>query len=138
MLTVVDAGPLYAAADADDQDHERSLQTLQRPDLRLVIPTMVVAEVSYLIGTRLGAEAEAAFLTGLAELGVDAPLPDEWPRIADLVRQYRDFPLGGADAAVVALAERLNTEVVVSLDQRHFRAIRPRHCAALRLLPGDL
>jgi predicted nucleic acid-binding protein len=48
---------------------------------------------------------------------------------------YRDFPLGGVDASVVALAERLNTDLVVTLDRRHFPAIRPRHVPAFRLLP---
>jgi predicted nucleic acid-binding protein len=51
------------------------------------------------------------------------------------VTQYRDFPLGGADASIVALAERLDIETVVTLDDRPFRAVRPRHRRAFRLLP---
>jgi hypothetical protein len=35
----------------------------------------------------------------------------------------------------VALAERLGTDVVITLDRRHFENIRPRHCPAFRLLP---
>ena len=66
---------------------------------------------------------------------VEAPIPDDWPRIAELVDQYGDFPLGGADASIVALAERLDIETVVTLDDRHFRAVRPRHRTAFRLLP---
>jgi predicted nucleic acid-binding protein len=46
-----------------------------------------------------------------------------------------DCPLGGTDASVIALAERLHTDVVITLDQRHFGAVRPRHVPALRLLP---
>ena len=64
-----------------------------------------------------------------------SPEPEDWPRIAELVEQYANFPLGGTDAAVVALAERLRTDCIVTLDRRHFQAIKPRHCAALRLLP---
>ncbi|MGH9657501.1 MAG: PIN domain-containing protein [Bryobacteraceae bacterium] len=66
---------------------------------------------------------------------MEAPTPDDWPRIANLVQQYGDFPLGGVDASVVALAERLDIETIVTLDDRHFRAVRPRHRTALRLLP---
>jgi uncharacterized protein len=55
--------------------------------------------------------------------------------VGELVAQYQDFPLGGVDASVVALAERLRTDLVVTLDQRHFRAVRPSHCPAFRLLP---
>lgn len=135
MLAVVDTGPLYAAVDADDDDHARSLATLARPDLQLVIPTLVITEVIYLIGTRLGAEVEAAFLARLRDFAIEAPVADEWLRIAELVQQYRDFPLGGVDASVVSLAERLDTDAIITLDQRHFRAIRPRHRPAFHLLP---
>lgn len=135
MIAIVDTGPLYAAIDADDADHDACAAVLSDPSLRLVVPALVVAETSYLVGTRLGADVEAAFLRGLVELDVDAPEPDEWPRLAELVVEYGDFTLGATDASVVALAERPGTDVIVTLDHRHFRAVRPRHCAALRLLP---
>ena len=35
----------------------------------------------------------------------------------------------------VSLAERLNTDLIITLDRRHFSAVRPRHCPAFRLLP---
>ena len=58
--------------------------------------------------------------------------------MADLMDQYADFPLGAADASVVALAERLNTDLIVTIDRRHFGVVRPRHCEAFRLLPEAL
>lgn len=135
LIAVVDTGPLYAAADLDDDDHERALEVLLRQDQHLVIPTLVVAEATYFIGTRLGPAAEARFLAGLADLDVEAPTPEDWRRIAELVEAYRDFPLGGTDASAVALAERLGTPLVITLDRRHFGAVRPRHCETLTLLP---
>lgn len=135
MLAVVDTGPLYAVVDEDDADHGRCRALLEQGDHRLIIPTLVVAEVTYLIATRLGPVIEAQFLRGLTRMHVEAPAPDDWPRIADLVEQYADFPLGGADASIVALAERLEIETIVTLDDRHFRAVRPRHRKAFLLLP---
>lgn len=135
MLAVVDTGPLYAAVDADDQEHQRSLDVLQMPGVRLFVPAMVVAEAAYLIGTRLGPAVEAAFLAGLSELEVVAPAPGDWQRIAQLVERYGDFPLGATDASVVVLAERLSTDTIITLDRRHFAAVRPNHCPAWRLLP---
>jgi predicted nucleic acid-binding protein len=135
VLAVVDSGPLYAVTDTDDDDHEGSLAVLQRVDLQLVVPALVVAEVTYIVGRRLGPRAEARFLRGLAQLEVEPPVAEDWPRIAELVERYQDFPLGGADASVVALAERLGTEVVITLDRRHFAAVQPRHCRAFQLLP---
>jgi predicted nucleic acid-binding protein len=135
MIAVVDTGPLYAAVDADDQDHLRCLAALQMPGFRLFIPALVVAETTYLIGTRLGPTVEAAFLATLAEFDVLAPAGEEWRRIAELVEEYADFPLGGTDASVMTLAERLKTDRIITLDRRHFAAIRPRHCTAWQVLP---
>jgi len=135
VLAVVDTGPLYAAVDADDQDHRRSLDALQMPGLRLFIPAMVVAETAYLVGSRIGSAVEAAFLAGLSDFDVVAPAPEDWERIAQLVDRYGDFPLGGTDASVIVLAERLNANVLVTLDRRHFAVVRPSHCPTWHILP---
>lgn len=135
VLAIVDTGPLYAVADQDDDDHRRCLEVLERANLELVIPALVVAEATYLIGSRLGARAEAVFLGGLATFEVEAPNADDWPSIARLVEQYADFPLGGTDASVAVLADRLGTDLIITLDQRHFAAIRSSDGRPYRLLP---
>ena len=56
-------------------------------------------------------------------------------RMAELVRTYADFPLGGTDASVIALAERVGAGIVVTLDRRHFTAVKPNHLDAFQLLP---
>jgi predicted nucleic acid-binding protein len=138
MLAVVDAGPLYAVADADDDDHARCVDVLERGDLELVVPALVVAEVTYLVGRRLGPGAEAAFLRALASVEVEAPLAEEWASIAQLVDRYADFPLGGTDASVAVLADRLGTDLIVTLDRRHFGTLRTSAGDPFRLLPeGD-
>lgn len=109
---------------------------LRRPDLDLVIPVLVVAEATYLVGTRLGPKAEATFLRGLRQVEVEPPTSDDWARIADLVDEYADLSVGGTEASVVALAERLDAEIVITLDRRHFTGVRPRHREALELLPA--
>jgi predicted nucleic acid-binding protein len=57
-------------------------------------------------------------------------------RMAGLVETYLDLPLGIVDAAVVAIAERLELTEIATLDYRHFTVIRPRHVPAFTLLPG--
>ena len=96
---------------------------------------MVVAEATYFVNLRGGPTAEATFLRGMHRFEVEGPQPDDWLRIADLLEQYADFPLGGTDASIIALAERLQADVVVTLDGRHFAAVRPRHVPYLRVLP---
>ena len=96
---------------------------------------MVIAEVTQLLGARYEPQAEARFLHGLAGFAVEPPAPEDFSRIAELIEQYADFPLGGVDASVIALAERLETPLVLTLDHRHFAAVRPSHCDSLELLP---
>lgn len=134
-LAVVDSGPLLAAANKADPDHRACVEALRDPAYRLVIPALCVAEVSYLLGRRSGPETEARFLRALGEFDVRAPAPEEWTRIAQLVAEYADFPLGGTDASVISLAERLGTDLVITLDRRHFGAVRPEHCERFRILP---
>jgi predicted nucleic acid-binding protein len=135
LIAIVDTGPLYAGVNANDQDHRRCAEVLEDNRLELVVPALVVAEACYLIGTRLGPRIEARFLRGLAAIEVELPTNDEWDQIAALVDRYADFPLGGADASVAVLAERLGTDVIVTLDRRHFGAIRMNDGRAFRLLP---
>jgi predicted nucleic acid-binding protein len=135
MIAIVDSGPLYAVADADDDDHVRCAQVLERADLDLIVPALVVAEVTYLVGSRLGPAAEAVFLRGLASLEVEAPAPEEWGAIGDLIERYADFPLGATDASVAVLADRSGTDLIVTLDRRHFAALRSKGGTAYRLLP---
>lgn len=136
-MLIVDAGPLYAAAARRDKHHHRSVELLSSASRPLLVPALVVTEVGYLLGDRIGAHAELAFARSLAdgELIVEPVLDSDWMRIVELMEQYLDLPLGMVDASVVALAERRGLEVIATLDQRHFRAVRPRHVDAFTLIP---
>jgi hypothetical protein len=135
---LADAGPLYAYVDADDAEHAAALRLLEGHLGPLLVPMLVITEVAYLVGTRLGATAEARFLGDLAS-GMLTPLPVEpadWLRIAELVVKYHDLPLGTVDASVVAAAaERLGITSIATFDRRHFSVVRPKHVDALTLVP---
>ncbi len=137
MPLIVDAGPLYAYVDADDAHHHASLELLETHPGPLIVPTLVITEVTYLLSTRLGAEAEVRFLGDLAagHFPVEPVAAADWLRIAELVARYRDLPLGTADASVVATAERLGVRTVATVDRRHFSVVRPRHVRSFELLP---
>ena len=90
------------------------------------MPTLVVTEVAYLLGTRLGIDAEVRFLGDLAagNLITEPVAAPDWMRIAELVVQYRDLPLGTVDASVIAAAERLGVSDLATLDRRHFTVVQ--------------
>lgn len=136
-MLVVDAGPLVAAAASGDRNHERCVALLSRASRPLIVPALVVTEVAYFLGDRIGHAAEQAFARSLrdGEVLVEPVEPFDWARIAELLEQYGDLPLGIVDASVVAACERLGAENLATLDRRHFSVVRPRHCDALILLP---
>ncbi len=137
-MLLVDAGPLYAAADRRDHNHDRCAALFrEHVGTPFVVPALVLTEVAHLLGDRIGPDAETAFAGSLAagELLVEPPTPADWTRIVELCAAYRDLPLGIADASVVAAAERLEMERIVTLDHRHFATVRPTHVGAFTLLP---
>lgn len=136
-MLVVDAGPLVAAAATDDRNHQRCIALLSSAPGPLVVPALVVTEVAYFLGDRMGPSAEQAFARSVrdGELTVEPIEPADWVRIAELLELYDDLTLGIVDAAVVATCERLGAESLATLDRRHFSVVRPRHCDAFTLLP---
>ena len=99
------------------------------------MPVLVIAEVAYLAETRLGGEAELALLRGLDDLDVEAPWVADWPIIATMVERYSDLRLGTTDASIAVLADRLETDLIITLDRRHFGAIRSPQGRMFHLLP---
>lgn len=136
-MLIVDTGVVLAAADRSDPDHAACAHLLSDEPGEIVTTPLVVAEVGYLIARQLGANAEADFfrLVAQGEVLMQAITHADLLRIAELVDTYVDLPLGGTDASVVALAERLGETRVATLDHRHFSVVRPVHTAGFELLP---
>jgi predicted nucleic acid-binding protein len=139
-VILCDTGPLVAAALSNDDHHRACVDLLTGLHLAgrsLLLPAPVTAEVGYLLAREAGAIVESLFLRSVAD-GDFEPVdltPDDYARMAELVNEYADLPLGTTDAAVIALAERLGVDEIATLDRRHFTVVRPRHAASLVLLP---
>jgi len=85
--------------------------------------------------TGSGADADRRHQRLPGSQRLDELQADDWARIAELTDKYADHPLGGIDASLVALAERLNIDTIATLDHRHFHAVRPKHVEAFTLVP---
>ncbi len=134
---IVDTGAFVAAANSAEPDHAACARLLAEAPGPLVVPAMVVAEATFMIERAGGAAAEVRFLRSLhsPRYVIEAPTPGDLARAAQLVEQYADLSLGGTDASVVALAERLGEPTLATLDRRHFSVVRPRHVEAFDLRP---
>jgi predicted nucleic acid-binding protein len=137
-VILVDTNILVAVANDRDNNHAVALDLLQSvPDDLLVTPT-VIAEVCYLLHERSGPRAEVQFLRSFerGELMLAELIMTDLRRMADLADRYADLGLGGTDASIVAVAERLGITDIATFDRRHFTVVRPGHVEAFALLPS--
>jgi predicted nucleic acid-binding protein len=134
-VIVVDTGPLVAIGDRSAREHQACRDALRAATPPRLVPGPVIAEVCYLLAREVGIPAEASFLRSFSG-GFFTPLDTEsadLERAAELVETYADLPLGGTDACVVALAERLGVGEIATIDRRHFSIVRPLHVEAFTL-----
>ncbi len=137
MALICDTGPLLAALDAADPDHARCARLLTTTHEDLVVPALVLAELDYWCARRLSADAWLIFLDDVlaGAYRLEPPTIGDLARSREIQARYADLALGIVDSSIVALAERLGEAKIATLDQRHFRAVRPAHIGALELLP---
>lgn len=138
MALICDTGPLLAAADRNEVDHEACALLLSESVERLVVPAPVVVELDWLMTSRLEPVAFDAFLGSVEARSVfveELTAPD-YSRIRQLCRRYADLSLGFVDAAIVTIAERYGETKLATLDRRHFGVVRPRHVRSFTLLPA--
>lgn len=139
MALVVDAGALYAQADADEPCHAAVRAILERERETLVTTELAVAEADYLILDRLGPDVELAFLEDLAEGTFIVECLDraQLRKARDVVARYRDLRLGLADASLVVIAERYASRRILTFDERAFRSVAPLQGGSFTILPSD-
>jgi uncharacterized protein len=139
VALLVDAGALYAQADADEPRHEAVVRVLTQEREALVTTELAVAEADYLILDRLGVEVELAFLEDLAEgtFLVECLSREELRQARGVVESYRDLRLGLADASLVVLGGRYRTTRILTFDERAFRAVAPIQGGSFTVLPAD-
>lgn len=140
MVIVLDTSGLLAAIDSSQRFHDAAKEVLGGAVDPLILSPFVLAELDYLLATRVGREAELALLEEVAR---------ETYRLASfsigdvaearrIIVQYADLRIDLADASNVVLANRHDTLDVLTLDERHFRAFRGSGGHPFRLLPADV
>lgn len=117
-MTITDAGPLIALIDADEPDHERCRDALDRLRLPLLTTWPAFTEAMYLLGRAAGWPGQRALWRLLMrdDLVVSAPTAAANARAARLMETYADRPMDLADATLVALAEERDDNRVFTLD----------------------
>ncbi len=128
---LVDAGPLVAILNSNDQDHARCIEALKAIRAPLATTWPPLTEAMYLLSFSPAAQDALLQMVErrtLLLLNISAP---DLPRIRALIKKYRNLPMDFADATLVRVAEREGIRRVFTLDRRHFGVYRlgPRETA---------
>lgn len=139
-MILLDTSGLLAALDSSQRQHRQATVALRAARGPLVLSPFVLAELDYLLATRVGPSAALALLAEVARGAYRLESFDATDVAAahDVIEAYGDLDVGLADASIVVLAHRYETHDVLTLDQRHFRTLRGPAGRQFHILPADL
>jgi len=138
-VILLDTSGLLAAIDASQRQHAAARRALESAAPPWVLSPFVLAELDYLLATRVGQRAERALL---AEVGrgvyrLEALTAGDVADAERVIGRHADLDLGLADASLVVLANRFEVRDLLTLDERHFRAVRGPKGRPFRIRPAD-
>ena len=136
-MTIADTSGLLALFNRTEPEHLVVSRLVARLDDPLVVSPYVVAELDYLVATRVGVDAELAVLEELAGGAYDLAHLDvaDLSRASEVIARYRDQSIGIADASLLVLADRYRTREILTLDHRLFQVLRPLSGGRFKLIP---
>ena len=134
-MILVDAGPLVALLDADDQHHASCVAALKQVREPLATVWPALTEAMYLLGDL--PRAQEALFEMLARRVVQLLPLDlvDVPRLRELMRKYADRPMDMADAALLRVAEREGIRKVFTIDRKDFSVYRLHGRLRITLIP---
>jgi predicted nucleic acid-binding protein len=138
-VIIADTSGLLAALDGDEVHHDRCRSVVETATDPLIVSPFVLCELDYLVLRNMGVDAELRMLEDI-ERGayrLTEFTAADVGHAAQIVDRFSDLGIGLADASVVVLANRFGTRDVLTLDERHFRAMQSLDGHSFRLLPAD-
>jgi predicted nucleic acid-binding protein len=144
MIVIGDTSGLVCAVNANDPRQADARTALQRASVTIVSP-LVFAEIEHIMTRNIHRNAAHEAIDWLLaqERTKRLLLPELTAPVLRRARMVQDryaaLGLDLADSVNVVLAAEYETECILTLDTRDFRAMRPlTHHPAFRLLPDDL
>ena len=137
-MILLDTSGLLAAIDSSQNQHVEAAAALREAGAPLLLSPFVLAELDYLLAARVSAKAQRALLGEVAR-GAYQLEPFTAADVASatvVIGRYRDVAIGLADASIVVLAQRHGVLDVLTLDHRHFQALRGPEGRRFRLHPA--
>lgn len=137
MAVIFDSSFLFALTYSKAKQHEDCVQLARNLREKLIVPVTVLPEVTYLLAKRFGHHYMREFVHRISnsDWHIENLIGDDMKRVYELLSVYADEKLDFADVTIIAMAERLDVDTILTLDRRDFRLVRPSHIEYFNLLP---
>lgn len=137
MSVIVDSSFLISMINQLEKHHDECVQVVNNLQVKFIIPVTVLPEVTYLLARRLGHHVMRDFVRQLIHSNwhIENLSGNDLERVHELLSVYKDSTLVFADATIIAMAERLDVNTILTLDRRDFRMVRPLHVDYFNLRP---
>ena len=138
-MILLDTSGLLAVFDRASRVHDQARAALESERDTWIVSPFVLAELDYLVKTRLGIAQELRTVEEMASGAYDIATfdSDDVRAAAAVITQYYDLGIGLADASLVVLAGRYGTDRILTLDERHFRVLQSPRGKPFTLVPAD-
>jgi uncharacterized protein len=134
---LADTSFIVGLLNQSDSRHREIVSVYKKQDKILVIQS-VLNEVIYHLEKQLGKQSTADFLKAITnhKQFLLIPLEDtDILRTAEILEQYLDSRIDFVDASIMAVAERMRSNIILTLDRRDFGIFRPVHISCFEILP---
>lgn len=138
-MIILDTSGVLAALDASEAHHHAAAAALRAAGGPRLLSPFVLAELDYLLGRRVSSVAARALLGEVARGAYQLEPFDRDDTAAALavIERFPDLEIGLGDASLVVISGRFQVTDMLTLDERHFRALRSPTGGRFRLLPAD-
>lgn len=137
LSALADTSFLYAVIDRGSKEHQKAVNFYDSFAHLILVPTITLAELSYLIHQLGGSHHVVKTMRALWASQVEFIdlIPPDYRRALDILEKYADSRIDFVDAGIMALAERLKVVRILTYDHRDFGLYRPVHIERFELLP---
>jgi len=128
MQIILDTSAVIGLMDKKYKKYENLKKIFTEKDNLYILPSTTIGEICYMLNSRFGSKVELIFLEEIVRTSFQLELLKDMDiiRIIEILKKYDTLNIGYVDASIVAIAERLKINKILTLDRKHFEIIVPR------------
>ncbi len=128
MQIILDTSAVIGLMDKNYKKHTLLKRIFTEKENLFILPSTAIGEICYMLNSRFGSKIELIFLLEIIKASFQLELLKDIDiiRIVEILKKYDTLNIGYVDASIIAIAERLKVNKILTLDRKHFEVVAPR------------